>query len=201
MMILEKHQLSFAVAILSAVIIGAVLLNAYIGTVTDKAKADQFHADVQQQISDFKRELQPKLDAIAQDAKIKDPVQIALKVPDYQQGVRPTIVIPGGVPTQQAATQGNIPVTQVTHPEDVPVGSLVIKPEQIPNYWKSVTQCATDQTNLGICTKELALTKDDLSHYKNLSNGGNFLQRIKRNSKWFFIGAGTGAAIGYAAKH
>jgi hypothetical protein len=201
MMILEKHQLWFAVAILCAVIIGAVLLNAYIGTVTDKAKADQFHADVQQQVSELKRDMQSRLDSIARDSKIKDPVQIALKVPDYQQGVRPTIVIPGGVPTQQAATAGNIPITQVTHPEDVPIGSLVIKPEQIPNYWKSVTQCATDQTNLGICTKELALTKDDLSNYKSLSSGGNFFQRIKRNAKWLGIGVATGAAIGYAAKH
>lgn len=201
MMILEKHQLWFAVAILCAVIIGAAVLHAYIGTVSDRAKADQFHADMQQQISDFRRELQPKLEAIAKDSKLTNPAQIVVKVPDYQQGVRPQIVIPGGVPTQQASIENHIPVEQVTHPEDVPIGSLVIKPDQIQNYWKSVTQCATDQTNLGICTKELELTKQDRDNFKSLSNGGNFFARIKRNSKWFVIGAGAGAAIGYAAKH
>jgi hypothetical protein len=201
MMILEKHQIWFAVAIMAAVIIGAAVLHAYMGGMVEKGKADQFHADIVQLRKDMHDELETRLQAIDKDRAIKDPIQIALKVPDYQQGVRPTIVIPGGVPTQQAASAGQIPVEQVTHPEDVPVGSLVIRPDQIPNYWQSVTQCAKDQLNLGMCQKELALTEKDRDNYKNLSTGGNVFTRIKRNAKWLAIGTAAGAAIGYAAHH
>lgn len=201
MMILEKHQIWFAVAILAAVIILAALGHAYVAALLDKSKADQFHEDMQTQILALRSDLQKQIASIDKDSKIKDPIQIALRVPDYQQGVRPTIVIPGGVPTQQAATAGQIPVEQVTHPEDVPIGSLVIKPEQIPNYWQSVTQCAKDQLGLAMCQKELALTEKDRDNFKNLSNGGNVFTRIKRNAKWLAIGTAAGAAIGYAASH
>lgn len=201
MMILEKQQLWFAVAILAAAIVGGAVLHAYIGATVESAKADQYHRDVQEQISAFAQALQPKLDAIAKDSKIKDPVQIALKVPEYQQGVRPTIVIPGGVPVEQVSTAGQIPISQVSHPEDVPIGSLVIKPDQIPDYWKSVTQCATDKTNLGICQNSLTLTEKDRDNYKTLAKGGNFWTRLKNNSKWLAIGTAAGAAIGYAASH
>lgn len=196
MMILEKHQIWFAVGILCAVIIGAVVLNAYLSMATDKARTDQFHEDVRQQIADFRREMQPKLDAIAADKKITNPSQIVVKVPDYQQGVRPQIVIPGGVPTQQAAIDDKIPVEQVTHAADVPVGSLVIKPEFVDAYWKNVTGCAENSVNLGICQHDLGLVTKDRDNYKNLSGGGGFLQRLKSGKNHALCGAlGGGGGI------
>jgi hypothetical protein len=92
MMILEKHQIWFAVAILAAVIILAALGHAYVAALLDKSKADQFHEDMQTQILALRSDLQKQIASIDKDSKIKDPIQIALKVPDYQQGVRPTIV-------------------------------------------------------------------------------------------------------------
>jgi hypothetical protein len=189
--------------ILAAAIVGGMFLHAWMGAHDSKLIAEQFHKDMQQQLDAISKTFDQKMADIERDRKeVKTSGQVAQVIPKYQEGVHPILVITPGAQTESAEVLAHIPTVALPDaPSTVKAGSLIIDTADVPSYWKSVTTCAENSAALVKCQSELPLVTQDRDKWKTAANGGSFWTRLRANAKWMAIGAGVGAAAGYAAHH
>ncbi len=190
-----KH-IYFGIALFAVILFG----NSYFQSVRDTSKAEQVRADVKLQIDGIHSELKDEIAAIHKERDtVKTPTQVAQAIPKYQQGVNPIVIVPGGVPTNLSTVGGNIPSVSLPDAPSAIQGGLIIPRDEVPNYWKSVTQCAEDKLNLDACNKTVPLLTQRAEAAEKAMKGGGFFTRVKRNAKWTGIGIAIGAAGGYLA--
>lgn len=186
-----KH-IYIGLAIFSCILIG----NSYMQSRIGQAKAETTSQMANELRTQWQNDLKTALLSIKTDKEtVKTPAQVAAAVPKYTPDVRPILIVPGGVPTesQNIGTSAQIPSISLPDAPSSILGGLVIPKEQIPAYWKSVTDCAEDKAKLQFCSKNTPILEQERDQWKKAAKG-SFWGRTKTALKWTAIGAGIGAA-------
>jgi hypothetical protein len=146
------------------------------------------------------------------DTSAVDQQVAAAKTPDQQAALiaalvgfkqKPIIVtVPVAAPIlghamPPAAGVGPLPDAPV--PQTEASGDMIIPKADIPQFVSFSAGCKKDGIDLASCTANLTDVTTERNQAVNAANGGSWWERVKRSSKWLAIGAGIGAAFGYAA--
>jgi hypothetical protein len=184
-------------------LVAAIALPSYLGYVKDTAKAETTEQVIE-------RVLNQKLADIQKDREqVKTPSDVARVVPKYTPDVKPLLIVAAGPQTHDQTVSDTIPSVTLPDAPSAIVGGLVIPKEQVPAYWKSVTECAEDKVKLEACEPEKEAWKKaarmgfwtrawncGVSVVTNTGSGGAF-----GGTKGAAVGAGFGALGCVLQKH
>jgi hypothetical protein len=92
-----------------------------------------------------------------------------------------------------------IPVQSATLPDAPQPGDMVVPKAEIPQLVQHEADCKKDANDLAACNANLADTARQRDAAVAAFKGGSWWTRVKRNGKWFGLGAALGIGAGFAA--
>lgn len=166
---------------------------------TQEAQNQQLAVQIKQlsdQQAALTQQLTQQLQVLASiKQQVQTPAQIVSTLPQYvQQPLPQPITITTPAPT--AANPNPQPVAAVPSADLKAIFDQLV---DCKGYQDQATTCGKQlslaQQQQDDLKQELTATQKERDEWKTAARGGSFWTRLKKNAKWFAIGAGTGAAI------
>ncbi len=154
-------------------------------------------SDVSKAQQDLKQQQEQLRDALTalESAKknVTTPQQIVREIPQYAPQLPQPITLNIPAPTKEnpapAPTSANLPLEDMK-----PLFDHLVDCQECARKLSAAENAAATKDGE---IKDIAKERDE---YKTALKGGTFWTRMKRNAKWFAIGAAAGAAVAYAKK-
>ena len=189
-----KHLIAPAVAI----VIVALCVSAYVAEHIDRIRAESVVNAKQQIIAERDKataELVQQLKDAA--AKVTKPEQVPAALPQVITLPAPVVQVPPYFAKSEgnsAKSEGNIPLPDAASVKTLALpGDLIIPKVDVVPLYQQLNTCKQNEAELTTCRQDLADVKVQRDAAITAVKGGTFFTRLKRNAKWFAIGAGVGA--------